>query len=1028
MISPVAVASHNVGFSKNDTATELGNGTLSNSEVERSGEPAVVGHDLARSNATARWAFDYGAGSTAYDYVGSNDATITGATWTTGVSGNSLDFDGTDDYVEVSNNGLSRDTNFTIAAWVNVSDLSQRGHIYGRYDGSDDLLEVFFTESSNSIKANIGHAGGGSQTSVTSDPISADTWHHIAVTWDTSTDTLTIYVDGEPEASTTNTPDDFATNGNVRIGERSDGTGDLAGRIDDPRVYTSALTPGEIRRLHDAPSAKQSSTATERWAFDNGSGTVAYGDEGNDGTLKGNPNWTDGRSGNAIEFDGNDNYVDIADPGLSNSSDFTITTWFKVNEFGGEFTGLYDGADDIFEFGTTSGTTQIKYRLGHIGGAEIDQSGGVGGTLNTGEWYHGALVWDASGNQATVYVNATSFDSTTADIDNPFDDPGVEVLDIGRRSDDKKYHNGSLDDVRIFSKALTQHQIQYLYNHPGAQLNETSQYNASHSVTNSVEGFANLTLHNASANVTWKTGGGTTLSTADYTTSGNKTQSWSESSVDTVTVNVTYEPTHPDHYARLDDEGVLAKTYDPAVDNSSASPDSTTSTIGSIPVTLSVDVSDVDFGANGDDLTAEFFVNGSSIGSDSLSSNGTATISHDPTGGPHQWHVEVTDDYGHTTTSETFYFVAPGEVEIRNELEDHELINQSTGVEVLQFGDNETLDKLNVTDGNISVTGLPLDEEYVFVVNPEGYHQRSSLIVDLTEQSTIFMVNESESTIQNTIAVEDRTGFLSGNGSIIIEKSINRSIYDGTASTEYQWTAIAGDRLGADKEYTTDLIEGDRYRIIVRNEDGDQRILGEYTAKLNGTANLNIESTGVDLDEMSASVVYGATIDKDDNNVVVEYNDTGDQTGDLELVVWERGDPGNEIENTTVSGPHGGFVYNVPISASQTNKTFMVSLEGSRSDSDDIDLQFSTGVERKSPFSQIPSLWLHVGVFAGSLIAPAMLGGHRSEVGAIVATVVVGLGWWLNAVPDSVGALAIVLAMIVAAALKVATKGGQPVQ
>ena len=50
----------------------------------------------------AYWDFDEGTGSTAHDSENGYDGVINGATWTTGVSGNALSFDGTDDYVEVN--------------------------------------------------------------------------------------------------------------------------------------------------------------------------------------------------------------------------------------------------------------------------------------------------------------------------------------------------------------------------------------------------------------------------------------------------------------------------------------------------------------------------------------------------------------------------------------------------------------------------------------------------------------------------------------------------------------------------------------------------------------------------------------------------------------------------------------------------------------------------------------------------------------------------------------------------------------
>lgn len=57
----------------------------------------------ASGNVVGSWHFDEGEGIIVYDSSGYlNDGTIHGATWTTyGAYGGALEFDGTDDYVEV---------------------------------------------------------------------------------------------------------------------------------------------------------------------------------------------------------------------------------------------------------------------------------------------------------------------------------------------------------------------------------------------------------------------------------------------------------------------------------------------------------------------------------------------------------------------------------------------------------------------------------------------------------------------------------------------------------------------------------------------------------------------------------------------------------------------------------------------------------------------------------------------------------------------------------------------------------------
>ncbi|MCK4348903.1 MAG: right-handed parallel beta-helix repeat-containing protein, partial [Thermoplasmatales archaeon] len=68
----------------------------------------------------ACWHFDEGSGSIAYDSSDNdNDGIIHGATWTTGVSGKALSFDGVNDYVEVSDDdSLDITDAISIEAWI----------------------------------------------------------------------------------------------------------------------------------------------------------------------------------------------------------------------------------------------------------------------------------------------------------------------------------------------------------------------------------------------------------------------------------------------------------------------------------------------------------------------------------------------------------------------------------------------------------------------------------------------------------------------------------------------------------------------------------------------------------------------------------------------------------------------------------------------------------------------------------------------------------------------------------------------
>ena len=84
----------------------------------------------------AEWRFDDGSGVTAADSSGNGNigVLLNGPTWTAGIAGGGLSFDGVDDAVDVGNNAsLNPANSLTLAVWVNPGNLTATQMVFSKY-------------------------------------------------------------------------------------------------------------------------------------------------------------------------------------------------------------------------------------------------------------------------------------------------------------------------------------------------------------------------------------------------------------------------------------------------------------------------------------------------------------------------------------------------------------------------------------------------------------------------------------------------------------------------------------------------------------------------------------------------------------------------------------------------------------------------------------------------------------------------------------------------------------------------------
>jgi hypothetical protein len=206
--------------------------------------------------------------------------------------GNALNFNGSNQYVTVNNTSTINNlglTGYTLEAWVYPTSVSGVKSILRKT--SDYNLYII----DGSVAAEVWPMGSGNTTWIKALPVTANilttnTWAHIAATWNKTTGTFKLYINGTEVAAT-------ITNGNIggseplNIGYSQQYFQPFAGKLDEVRIWNTPRTETQIANSRNSFIASNTPNFVAYYKFDEASGTTtadATGN-GNNGTLVNGP-------------------------------------------------------------------------------------------------------------------------------------------------------------------------------------------------------------------------------------------------------------------------------------------------------------------------------------------------------------------------------------------------------------------------------------------------------------------------------------------------------------------------------------------------------------------------------------------------------------------------------------------------------------------------------------------------------------------------------------------------------------------
>lgn len=417
-----------------------------------------------------------------------------------------LDFDGSNDYVKVTNNFIVNPSALTMEAWfMKESGGSNYECVIHKSSNasigaSDYWLGVCINDYlTATIGANtsVGWAAGKTTTLAT-----YGQWYHLAATWDGSV--VIVYIDGAYNKQY-NLSTYTNLNTDTRFGASSDGANyQFRGKIDGIRIYDAALSAAEIKKHYEGDfSSDPTANLKGCWHFDGTTGSTLYDSSGddnngtiygatyklcdrldvglvahwklgkgtqtgastqadithnnNDGTLYNTIYGTDnqGNVDSACDLSGTSSYIACgADSSLDITDEITISMWIRPDSVAEYTISKNDQSAADHQYAIYLSSTARYYPGGNP----------ISGTITNSVWSH--LVFTRTGGNGQFYINGVASGSSAA-CSMP-SRPTFPVRLGCRWNVGTTPHlcfNGKIDEVRIYSRALSIDEIKQLYYH-----------------------------------------------------------------------------------------------------------------------------------------------------------------------------------------------------------------------------------------------------------------------------------------------------------------------------------------------------------------------------------------------------------------------------------------------------------------------------------------------------------------------------------------------------------------------------------
>jgi hypothetical protein len=453
----------------------LGSSTAADSSGN--GLTGVYTPGTASSNVAMVMPLDENTGTTAKDLSGRvppHNATLAnGAAWTSAGRFNSaVTFDGTNDYMATGGPVVNTTASFSVSGWVYLTAATNYHTVAAQASGTGSASAFFlqyrpdvnrwgflmprFDSTAPTSPIDLVYSTG---------PPVLNAWTHLLGVFDAAAGQMRLYVNGvaqggpAPHTTTWNATGPLL----VGVGWWGAGFGFMAGRIDEVRLYSGAVTAAGAAELASGVTAG----ATTAWDFNENAGAATQDVSGNTnpGALTNGAGWTTGQSGSAVALNGTNQSVEADRSAVHTDQSFTVAAWVYPTD-----TSTYRVA--VAQDGGSVSGFYLEYHAGlnrwvFLMFSDDNVSAPFGQAVSTGPptlntWAHLVGVYDDAANQLRLFVNGVAHG--TGSLATDWD--AIGSVTVGRSEYagvPNAYFAGAVDGVRLYQRALTASEVTAVY-------------------------------------------------------------------------------------------------------------------------------------------------------------------------------------------------------------------------------------------------------------------------------------------------------------------------------------------------------------------------------------------------------------------------------------------------------------------------------------------------------------------------------------------------------------------------------------